>query len=340
MFLDYAKIYVKAGRGGSGCVSFRREKFVPKGGPDGGDGGRGGSIILKVDPQLRTLIDYKYHSRYNAKRGQHGKGGNKHGRKGEDITLKVPPGTVIKDEETQQILADLTKTGQEFTIAKGGRGGKGNARYATSTHRSPREWEVGERGEERSIILELKLIADVGLVGKPNAGKSTLLASISAARPKIADYPFTTLQPNLGIVKHQSMNSFVVADIPGLIEGAHDGKGLGLQFLRHIERTNIIVYLIDPMDSEEENPLKTFKTLHEELEKYSPLLVKKPALVVFSKQDIWSEKNLLSKFKNKFPYPLLGISAVSGEGLENLKTCLWDEIQKVALSKEEPDHAL
>lgn len=341
MFLDYAKIYVKAGQGGSGCVSFRREKFIPMGGPDGGDGGKGGSIILKVDPQLRTLIDYKYHSQYNAKRGQHGKGGNKHGRKGKDIILKVPPGTVIKDEETDQILADLTKAGQEFTIAKGGRGGKGNARYATSTHRSPREWEVGERGRERSIILELKLIADVGLVGKPNAGKSTMLASISAARPKIADYPFTTLQPNLGIVKHQSMNSFVVADIPGLIEGAHEGKGLGLQFLRHIERTNIIVYLIDPMDSEEENPLKTFKDLHEELKKYSPLLIKKSALVVFSKQDIWVENDLLSKFKNKFPYLILGISAVSGEGLEDLKACLWDEIQKVIISKEEqPDHAI
>jgi GTP-binding protein len=341
MFLDYAKIYVKAGQGGSGCVSFRREKFIPMGGPDGGDGGRGGSIILKVNPQLRTLIDYKYHSQYNAKRGQHGKGGNKHGRKGEDIVLKVPPGTVIRDEETDQILADLTKAGEEFTIAKGGRGGKGNARYATSTHRSPREWEVGERGEERSITLELKLIADVGLVGKPNAGKSTLLASISAARPKIADYPFTTLQPNLGIVKHQSMNSFVVADIPGLIEGAHEGRGLGLQFLRHIERTNLIVYLIDPMDSEEENPLKTFKALHEELKKYSPLLIKKPALIVFSKQDIWVENDLLSKFENKFPYPMLGISAVSGEGLENLKACLWDEIQKVITSKEEqPDHAI
>ena len=341
MFLDYAKIYVKAGQGGSGCVSFRREKFIPMGGPDGGDGGRGGSIILKVDPQLRTLIDYKYHSQYNAKRGQHGKGGNKHGRKGKDIILKVPPGTVIKDEETDQILADLTKAGQEFTIAKGGRGGKGNARYATSTHRSPREWEVGKRGRERSIILELKLIADVGLVGKPNAGKSTMLASISAARPKIADYPFTTLQPNLGIVKHQSMNSFVVADIPGLIEGAHEGKGLGLQFLRHIERTNLIVYLIDPMDSEEENPLKTFKDLHEELKKYSPLLIKKSALVVFSKQDIWVENDLLSKFKNKFPYLILGISAVSGEGLEDLKACLWDEIQKVIISKEEqPDHAI
>jgi GTP-binding protein len=341
MFLDYAKIYVKAGQGGSGCVSFRREKFIPKGGPDGGDGGRGGSIILKVDPQLRTLIDYKYHSRYNAKRGQHGKGSNKHGKKGENILLKVPPGTVVRDEETNQVLADLTRAGEEFLVAKGGRGGRGNARYATPTHRSPREWEVGEPGEERSIILELKLIADVGLVGKPNSGKSTLLASISAARPKIADYPFTTLQPNLGIVQFQSMNSFVVADIPGLIEGAHEGKGLGLQFLRHIERTNLITYLIDPTDSEEEDPLKTFKALHNELREYSAVLVQKPALIVFTKKDVWPKENLLSKYKNKFPYPVLGISAVSGEGLDDLKTHLWDEIQKVNISKEEqPDHAL
>jgi GTPase len=341
MFLDYAKIYVKAGQGGSGCVSFRREKFIPKGGPNGGDGGRGGSIILKVDPNLRTLIDYKYHSRYNAKRGQHGKGSNKHGKKGEDITLKVPPGTVVKDEDTEQTLTDLTQPGQEFIAAKGGRGGKGNARYATPTHRSPREWEVGESGEERSIILELKLIADVGLVGKPNAGKSTLLASISAARPKIADYPFTTLQPNLGIVKHQSMNSFVVADIPGLIEGAHEGKGLGHQFLRHIERTNIIAYLIDPTDPEEENPLKTFRALQQELQEYSTILMQKPAIVVFTKKDIWPKTNLLSKFKSSFPHLLLGISAVAGEGLDDLKSRLWDEIQKVIKTQEElPDHAV
>ncbi len=334
MFLDYAKIHVKAGQGGSGCVSFRREKFVPKGGPDGGDGGRGGSIILEVDPNLRTLIDYKYHSRYNAKRGQHGKGSNQHGRKGEDIVLKVPPGTVVKDEEINQILTDLTRPGQELVVAKGGRGGRGNARFATSTHRSPREWEVGEPGEERSIILELKLIADVGLVGKPNAGKSTLLASISAARPKIADYPFTTLQPNLGIVQYQSMNSFVVADIPGLIEGAHEGKGLGLQFLKHIERTNLIAYLIDPANPEEEDPSVTFESLYHELEEYSAVLVKKPTIIIFTKKDIWLENDLLSKYKTKFPYPLVEISAVSGEGLDNLKTFLWEEIQKATLSKE------
>ncbi|MCB0287673.1 MAG: GTPase ObgE, partial [Calditrichaeota bacterium] len=233
MFLDFVQIHVQAGQGGSGCTSFRREKFVPKGGPDGGDGGRGGSIFLEVNPQLHTLVDYKYHSRYNAPRGQHGMGSNKHGRKGEDITLQVPCGTVVRDAETNEVLADLTEPGSKIVIAKGGNGGRGNARFVTSTHRAPREWEVGESGEELDIILELKLIADVGLVGKPNAGKSTLLANVSAARPKIAGYPFTTLEPNLGIVKYMDYQSFVMADIPGLIEGAHEGKGLGLQFLRH-----------------------------------------------------------------------------------------------------------
>lgn len=337
MFLDYAKIHLKAGQGGSGCVSFRREKFIPKGGPDGGDGGRGGSIILEVDPNLRTLIDYKYHSHYKAKRGHHGKGSDQHGRKGEDILLKVPPGTVVKDADTGEALADLTKPREEFIAAKGGRGGKGNARYATSTHRSPREWEVGEPGEERSIILELKLIADVGLVGKPNAGKSTLLAKISAARPKISGYPFTTLQPNLGIVQYQSMNSFVVADIPGLIEGAHEGKGLGLQFLRHIERTNLIAYLIDPADPEEDEPLNTFKALHRELAEYANALVEKPAVVVFTKKDIWQEEEWLLKYKDKLQYPLFGISAISGEGLNELKSFLWQEIQKAAAIKMEQE---
>jgi len=337
MFLDYAKIHLKAGQGGSGCVSFRREKFIPKGGPDGGDGGRGGSIILEVDPNLRTLIDFKYHSHYKANRGQHGKGSDQHGRKGDDIVLKVPPGTVVKDAETGQVLADLTQPIQKVVAAKGGRGGRGNARYSTSTHRSPREWEVGESGEERSIVLELKLIADVGLVGKPNAGKSTLLAKISAARPKIADYPFTTLQPNLGIVQYQSMNSFVVADIPGLIGGAHEGKGLGLQFLRHIERTNLIAYLIDPTDPEEDDPCNTFGSLNHELAAYAAVLTEKPAVVILTKKDIWQREKLLLKYKNKFPYPLFGISAASGEGIDKLKTFFWEEIQKAALDKAEQE---
>ncbi|MFQ5583048.1 MAG: GTPase ObgE [Calditrichia bacterium] len=329
MFLDYAKIYVKGGQGGSGCCSFRREKFVAKGGPDGGDGGRGGSVIINVDPQLRTLIDFKYRSRYQAPRGQHGMGSNKHGRKGKDIILKVPPGTVIKDAESGTVLADMTGDQQEFIVAKGGRGGKGNARFATPTHRAPREWEVGESGEERWIELELKLIADVGLVGKPNAGKSTLLASISAARPKIADYPFTTLKPNLGIVTYQSYKSFVVADIPGLIEGAHQGKGLGLQFLRHIERTNLIAYLIDPTDHTGDDPVVVFDTLRNELAQYSTRLVEKPAIVVFTKKDAWEEEGLIEKYRDKFSYPVLGISSVTGEGLPELKKILWEESQKV-----------
>lgn len=328
MFLDFVKIHVKAGQGGSGCVSFRREKFVPKGGPDGGDGGRGGSIILEVNQQLRTLIDYKYHARYEAPRGQHGMGSTKHGRKGEDITLQVPSGTVVKDQQTGDVLEDLTQEGQRFVVARGGRGGKGNARFATPTHRSPREWEVGESGEERDIILELKLIADVGLVGKPNAGKSTLLASISAARPKIAAYPFTTLQPNLGIVKYRELQSFVMADIPGLIEGAHEGKGLGLQFLRHIERNRLIVYLIDPEDPEVENPLETFETLRSELKQYSQALIQKPAAVILTKKDIWQDTDWQKELGDKLPYPFFSISAVTGEGLTELKRYIWEALQK------------
>ncbi len=329
MFLDFVKISVKAGQGGSGCTSFRREKFIPKGGPDGGDGGRGGSIILQVNRQLRTLVDYKYHSQYRAKRGQHGMGSNRHGRKGEDILLQVPAGTVIKEIGSETILADLTEENQQFVVARGGKGGRGNARFATSTHRSPREWEVGEPGEERTIILELKLIADVGLVGKPNAGKSTLLANISAARPKIAAYPFTTLQPNLGIVRHQDIRSFVMADIPGLIEGAHEGKGLGLQFLRHIERNRIIVYLIDPVDPEVENPLDTFNALRNELKQYSPGLLRKPATIVLTKKDIWGEIDWEAELKKKFPYPVLAISSITRNGLQELKQYLWNELKKV-----------
>ncbi len=332
IFLDYVKIHVKAGQGGSGCMSFRREKFIPKGGPSGGDGGRGGSIILQVNPQLHTLVDYKYHSRYQAKHGQHGMGSNKHGRKSDDIILQVPAGTMVKDAETGELLMDMTEPGQQFVVAQGGRGGRGNARFATATHRAPREWEVGEPGEERDITLELKLIADVGLVGKPNAGKSTLLANISAARPKIAGYPFTTLQPNLGIVKYREYRSFVMADIPGLIEGAHEGKGLGLQFLRHIERNRIIVYLIDPEDPEVEDPLKTFETLRGELRQYSKVLLDKPASVVLTKKDVWQE-DWLAKLQDCFPYPVLAISSIAHLGLEELKHHIWQELEKT-LSKD------
>ncbi len=338
MFLDYTKIFVEAGQGGSGCMSFRREKFIPKGGPDGGDGGRGGSIILKVDPQLHTLIDFKYRSHYKAPRGQHGKGKNQHGRKGEDVILRVPPGTVVRDAETEEILADLTRPGQEFVVARGGRGGQGNARFATSTHQSPREWEVGEPGESRHIVLELKLIADVGLVGKPNAGKSTLLSRISKARPKIASYPFTTLKPNLGIVSYGEFKSFVMADIPGLIEGAHGGKGLGLQFLRHIERTRLLAYLIDPTDPESADPLEALQVLREELRQHSAALMEKPAVLVLTKQDIWGEVDWLKKVKSRAALPVYGISAVSGKGLRRLIRLLGELLEKnPAESEESPE---
>jgi GTP-binding protein len=328
MFIDYAKIYVKGGQGGSGACSFRREKHVPKGGPDGGDGGRGGSIILKVDPHLHTLIDFKYKKHYVARHGQHGMGKKKHGKDAADIVVRVPLGTVVKDVKSSQVLADMVESEKEFIAAKGGNGGRGNAHFATPTHQAPREWEVGEPGVERWLELELKLIADVGLVGKPNAGKSTLLSKISAARPKIADYPFTTLQPNLGIVRVDEFKSFVMADIPGLIEGAHKGKGLGQQFLRHIERTKLLVYLIDPTDGD---PLQVFNTLYDELKKYSEGLMNKPYIVVFTKNDLWTEEfdKLLGK---KFNRELLVVSAINGKGLRELNLRIWQELEKVSKS--------
>ena len=325
MFIDWAKIYVKAGQGGSGACSFRREKRVDKGGPNGGDGGRGGNIILKVDPHLNTLIDFKYKKRFVARHGQHGMGSNRQGRDADDISIRIPAGTVVKDAENESILADLVKPGEEFVIARGGKGGRGNARFATPTHQAPREWEIGEPGEERWLILELKLLADVGLVGKPNAGKSTLLSRVSAARPKIADYPFTTLQPNLGIVKVDDFKSFLMADIPGLIEGAHQGKGLGLLFLRHIERTKLLVYLIDPT---EEDPKTVFKVLSGELQEYSSRLAEKPFIIVLSKKDVWQE-DYLKKYKKKFDEELIGISSPTGDGLTQLNRTIRNMLENL-----------
>ena len=325
MFIDWAKIYVKAGQGGSGACSFRREKRVDKGGPNGGDGGRGGNIILKVDPHLNTLIDFKYKKRFVARHGQHGMGSNRQGRDADDISIRIPAGTVVKDAENESTLADLVKPGEEFVIARGGKGGRGNARFATPTHQAPREWEIGEPGEERWLILELKLLADVGLVGKPNAGKSTLLSRVSAARPKIADYPFTTLQPNLGIVKVDDFKSFLMADIPGLIEGAHQGKGLGLQFLRHIERTKLLVYLIDPT---EEDPKTVFKVLSGELQEYSSRLAEKPFIIVLSKKDVWQE-DYLKKYKKKFDEELIGISSPTGDGLTQLNRTIRNMLENL-----------
>ncbi len=331
MFIDFVKIRVKAGNGGSGCMSFHREKFVDKGGPDGGDGGRGGSIGLTANKNLHTLRDFSYRREYVAQRGQHGMGSNKHGRKGKDIFLEVPIGTIIRDVTNDRVLVDFTEDKQIFTIAKGGRGGKGNARYATATHRSPREWEVGLPGEERELELELKSIADIGLVGFPNAGKSTLLSHISKARPKIASYPFTTLAPNLGIVPYKDFYSFVVADIPGLIEGAHTGKGLGHQFLRHVERTRVLAYILDVS---EENPLEQLAILKNELKSYSQVLTQKPNLLILNKIDILGDEPL-PVFD--LDIPVIPISAASGKGLDALKDAFYNIIQLANKLEEVPE---
>jgi GTP-binding protein len=323
MFIDYAKIYVEAGRGGSGCVSFRREKYVPKGGPDGGDGGKGGDVIMQVNAGMRTLQDFQMRKHFRAERGEHGKGANKSGHGGKDVLIEVPPGTVVKDAETGEVLADLVKADERVVIAKGGRGGRGNARFTTSTNQAPREWEVGELNESRWLILELKLLADVGLVGLPNAGKSTLLSRITAARPKIADYPFTTLSPNLGVVPYKDNHSFVVADIPGLIEGAHQGRGLGIEFLRHIERTSVLVVLIDATS---ENMTSDYQTLINEMESYNPTLVQKPRLVALTKMDLVTDRTIGEQFLQSTSNPSCRISAVSGEGIEALLGMMWEAV--------------
>ena len=323
-FIDSVTIRVTAGDGGVGCVSFRREKFVPKGGPDGGDGGRGGDVILRANRQLNTLLDYQYKTKYKAPRGEHGLGSNKTGKSGSDVILEVPAGTLIRDLETQETLADLVDDGQEIILAKGGRGGRGNAAFATSTNQAPRDYELGGQGEEKEIELELKLLADVGLVGFPNAGKSTLISVISAAKPKIADYPFTTLVPNLGIVRVDMGKSFVVADIPGLIEGAHAGKGLGILFLRHIERTKVLVFLVEATS---ENPKADFKLLMNELKLFNKDLLKKPRIVTLTKIDIVDEKE--TRKLNKLSFggsATLPISSVSGVGINKLVAEMWKAI--------------
>jgi len=324
MFIDYAKITVKAGQGGSGCCSFRREKYVPKGGPDGGDGGDGGSVILIADRNVSTLIDFKYKPVFKARRGQHGMGSRKHGKGAQDLFIKVPVGTLVKDAGSGEILADLIHEGDNYVAAKGGRGGRGNARFATATNQSPRDWEVGGTGDEHKLELELKLIADVGLVGFPNAGKSTLLSRISKARPKIADYPFTTLEPHLGIVHYREFDSFVVADIPGLIEGSHTGKGLGLQFLRHIERTRVLAFLIE---SGEEDPEIAFRTLYHELESFSPVLINKPFVILISKTDL-REPDLENV---KFPQgvEIIPFSSATGANLATVVDALYRLLQTV-----------
>lgn len=334
MFIDQATITVKAGKGGNGCVSFRREKYIPKGGPDGGNGGNGGSIILRANKQLTTLLDYRYKRHYHGENGENGKGANKTGKSGDDTILEVPVGTIVKDSDTKKILADLVEHGDEVVVAKGGRGGRGNAEFATSTNQAPRTAEQGKPGEERIIELELKLLADVGLVGFPNAGKSTLISRISAAKPKIADYPFTTLAPNLGIVKVGEFKSFVVADMPGLIEGAHRGKGLGIQFLRHIERTRVLVFLIECTSPD---PKKEYATLINELTSFNEAMLKKPQLIALTKIDLADDtlKTSLKKLSFKRGVPLLLISAVTGEGIDDLVQAMWKKLQAKSQTKKQ-----
>lgn len=333
MFIDQATISVRAGRGGNGCVSFRREKFVPKGGPDGGTGGNGGNVLIRADRNLTTLMDYRYNRKYHAEDGEHGKGANKTGKSGKDILLRVPCGTVIRNADSGEVIADLVHHGEEALVARGGKGGRGNAEFATSTNQAPRTAEKGSEGDERTIEFELKLLADVGLVGFPNAGKSTLISRISAAKPKIADYPFTTLIPNLGIVRYGEYKSFVVADMPGLIEGAHSGKGLGIHFLRHIERTRVLVFLIDCTNT---NPKNEYATLVGELKSFNEEMLKKPHMVALTKMDLADEK--MKKTMRKISFgknvPVHFISAVSGEGLKELTDAMWKRLHKHTLSGE------
>ncbi len=331
VFIDIAKIYIKAGNGGHGAVAWRREKFEPSGGPAGGDGGDGGSVILKVDEGLRTLMDFKYKRHYKAEPGENGKNKKQFGRNGKDLILRVPPGTVVKDEETGIVMADLTDHDQEVIIAKGGRGGRGNAKFASSTRQAPRFAEGGTVGEEINIVLELKMIADVGLIGFPNVGKSTLLSVITDAKPKIANYHFTTLTPNLGVVQVDNGDSFVIADIPGLIEGASEGIGLGHEFLRHIERTRILVHLIDVSGQEGRDPVEDFYRINEELKKYSEKLSEKPQLVVANKMDIPGSEEGFEKLKSeveKYDYEIMAISAVTQQGIRELEYKILELVNK------------
>ncbi len=321
MFIDRAKIHIKAGNGGSGVTAFRREKFIAKGGPSGGDGGRGGDIWLEADYGLNTLLHLRYNPEHKADRGRHGEGSNRHGKDGEDATVKVPVGTQVFDVETGELLYDFTEAGQQFKAAKGGRGGFGNAHFTTSTNRAPRYHQTGGEGEERELQLELKLIADVGLVGFPNAGKSTLISVISAAKPKIADYPFTTLEPNLGVVDIGNYKTFVVADIPGLIEGAHEGAGLGDRFLRHVERTKLILHLVDVSSLSGRSPVEDYEIINRELANYNEELAHRPQIVVATKLDILEEPERLEDLRaaaKKDGKELLEISSAANKGTREL----------------------
>ncbi len=341
MFVDEAKIAVKAGDGGNGCVAFRREKYVPRGGPSGGDGGNGGSVYLEANPNDNTLLRYRYNREFKGDRGRHGEGSNCTGVSGADMILKVPVGTLVYDENGHELLADLSKPGQKVLVAQGGKGGRGNQHFAKPWHQAPREKEEGQPGEERKLRLELKLLADVGLVGFPNAGKSTLISVISAARPKIANYPFTTLEPNLGVVNADGGTgghgtelgrTFVVADLPGLIEGASQGAGLGIRFLKHVERTRLLVHLIDTSDASDMDPMKAYEIIEGELEAFSPKLIEKPMIVVATKIDATPDKTKLEEleaFCKKKGLEFHAISGPTGEGVKELVRSIADELDKI-----------
>ena len=332
MFVDYTKILIKSGDGGNGAISFRREKYVAAGGPDGGDGGKGGDIYFIVDPDSNTLIDFRYNRKFKAENGHNGSGAHKYGRSGEDLYIKVPKGTVVKDAQTGKIIADLSEDGEKKLILPGGRGGKGNSHFATATRQVPRFAQDGEKGMEKEVILELKFLADVGLIGFPNVGKSTLLSRVTAATPKIADYHFTTIYPNLGVVKPEYGDSFVIADIPGVIEGASEGVGLGLQFLRHIERTRLLLHVIDCSGSEGRDPVEDFHIINNELKKYSEKLSKRKQIIVANKSDAIQDEekyNKLVKLANIKDLEIFKVSAVTGEGLKELFNHVSDVLKTI-----------
>jgi GTP-binding protein len=329
MFIDEVRIYVKAGDGGNGCLAFRREKFVPRGGPSGGDGGRGGDVIFVASPHHNTLLHFRFNPEHKAERGRHGEGSNRKGREGESREVATPVGTIVYDADTGEKLHDFTAPGDRFTVAHGGKGGRGNARFATSTHQAPTEHEQGFPGEERRLRLELKLLADVGLVGFPNAGKSTLISRISAARPKIADYPFTTLEPNLGVVSADGLHTFVVADIPGLIEGAHLGHGLGVQFLKHIERTRLLAHLVDVSETSGRDPVHDFEVVMGELASFSDELAAKPMILIATKIDAAQDPERVASLERlaaERGLPFYKISSVTGEGIDALKRALAEAV--------------
>jgi GTP-binding protein len=330
MLIDRAVVRVVGGTGGSGASSFARFKYKPKGGPDGGDGGHGASVYVRADPNLATLLDYRYRTVWQADRGEHGRGKTQTGASATDIYLPIPPGTVVRDATTGDLIGEVIQAGDTLLVARGGRGGRGNARFATSTHQAPREWEPGEEGEDRQIELVLKLIADVGLVGEPNAGKSTLLSVVSAARPKIADYPFTTLEPNLGVVSLPGHRTFVMADIPGIIEGAHAGKGLGLRFLQHVERTRVLAFLV-PLDAEDLQA--TYERLRNEVQRYSPVLAEKQHVVVLTKQDVHPPGHPIPSLRAPDAAGVRVISSVTGQGVDELKEYLWRFVEEAKIGE-------